>query len=229
LLAAPQGVVASPWGRLNERINGGMRPGELWIVAARPSVGKTTVVLQWALSACAAGQRVLFVSLEMSKWDLFKRVLAAQGSISHSLLVRGDPDAARRRRVAETLAHIGDYRIEITDKLRKLRTILAHVAAARPAFDLVVVDYLGLIESGSRYQNRNEEVSALSRQMKIAAMDSDVPILCAHSSPAPTKRKTGGPNFPTYAIPAAWNKMPTQSSCLMLRRSGNLENSLRTL
>jgi replicative DNA helicase len=180
LLAEPLGVIGSPWPRLNGRINDGMRPGELWIVAARPSVGKTTVALQWALSACSGGSRVLFASLEMSTPDLLKRALAAQGGIHHGLLVRGDLDAARRKRVAETLDRIGGYRIEITDKLRKLRAIVSHIAAARPTFDLVVVDYLGLIESGGHHENRNQEVSALSRQLKLAALDYAVPILCAH-------------------------------------------------
>lgn len=180
LMAEPRGVIGSPWPSLTESLNGGMRPGELWIVAARPSVGKSTAALQWGLEACAAGSRVLLVSLEMPTGDLLKRAISAKGGIPHSSLVRGDLHAAVRRRVAETLGRIGGYRLEITDKLRSLRTIVARIAAARPAYDLVVVDYLGLIESGLRYENRNQEVSALSRSLKLAAMDYGVPILCAH-------------------------------------------------
>jgi replicative DNA helicase len=94
--------------------------------------------------------------------------------------MRGDLDPALRRRVADTLERIGGYPITFTDRLRKLRAIVSHIAAARPAFDLVVIDYLGLIESDSRFENRTQEVSALSRQLKLAAMDYSVPILCAH-------------------------------------------------
>ena len=60
LLSPPRGMVASPWERLNVLTNGGLRPGELWLLASRPSVGKTTAALQWAITAAAAGQRVLF-------------------------------------------------------------------------------------------------------------------------------------------------------------------------
>jgi replicative DNA helicase len=180
LLAPPRGVVASPWSQLTELINGGLRPGELWIVAARPSVGKTTAALQWALAAGATGQRVLFCSLEMPAADLLKRVFASQGAIHHSLLVRGDLDNPCRRRVAETLERIGDYKLAITDRFRTLRQIVARIAAAQPAYDLVVVDYLGLIDSGGHYENRNQEVSALSRAIKLAALEYSVPILCAH-------------------------------------------------
>jgi replicative DNA helicase len=180
LMAQPRGVIGSPWPSLTESTNNGMRRGELWIVAARPSVGKSTVALQWGLEACANGARVLFVSLEMPQGDLIKRAISCKGGIPHSLLVKGDLNPMWRRRVAETLEDIGAYRIEITDQLRTIRKIVARIAAARPAYDLVVVDYLGLIESGQRYENRNQEVSALSRGLKLAAMDYGVPILCAH-------------------------------------------------
>jgi replicative DNA helicase len=143
LLAAPRGLIGSAWPRLTERINDGMRPGELWIVAARPSVGKTTFALQWALEAGKAKKRVLFVSLEMPVADLLKRAISAKGSIHHGALMRGDLHPALRRRVEDTLEHIGGYTITFTDRLRKLRAIVSHVAAARPAFDLVVIDYLG--------------------------------------------------------------------------------------
>jgi replicative DNA helicase len=157
-----------------------MRPGELGIAAARPSVGKTTFALQWALEAGKAEKRVLFVSLEMPVANLLKRAISAKGSIHHGALMRGDLDPALRRRVVDTLERIGGYTITFTDRLRKIRAIVSHVAAARPAFDLVVIDYLGLIEADSRVENRTQEVSALSRQLKLAAMDYGVPILCAH-------------------------------------------------
>jgi len=182
LLAEPQGVIPSPWPKLTDLLNGGPRPGELWIVAARPSVGKTTAVLQWALHAAAEGLRAQFFSLEMPVADLLKRMLSAEGAIPHGLLVRGNLAKDWRLRVAQTVDRIGDYPLEVDDKCRDLRNIVGKIAAAaegrKPS--LVVVDYLGLVEIEGRFENRNAEVSTISRQLKMAAMDYGVPIVCAH-------------------------------------------------
>jgi replicative DNA helicase len=179
LLAAPRGTIASPWGRLNEHSNGGLKTGELWLVGARTGVGKSTVCLQWALNAARAGHRVLFASLEMPQPDLLKRLLALEGNIPHRLLVRGDLESSWRHRVAETLDRIGEYPLEISDKLRSLSAIIAKVAAT-PGLGLLVVDYLGLVDPGGRFENRNQEVSSISRQLKLAALDYNIPILAAH-------------------------------------------------
>jgi replicative DNA helicase len=179
LLSAPRGMIGSPWERLNDFTNGGPRPGEFWLVASRPSVGKTTAALQWAITAAAAGKRVLFASLEMPQQDLLKRAIAAEGNIPHGLLVRGDADKSWRFRIAQTLERIGAYPLEITDKVRSLSALVAKIAAT-PGLALVVVDYLGLIEPDGRYENRNQEVSAISRRIKLAALDYGIPIIAAH-------------------------------------------------
>lgn len=178
LLAAPRGTIASPWRRLNELTNGGPGPGQLWIVGARPSVGKTTVALQWALAAAAAGNRVVFASLEMPTADLIKRAMSAEGNIPHALLVRGDLEQSWRFRFAETLERIGEYPLEITDRVRTLSAVIGKAASA--GVKLLVVDYLGLVEPGGRYENRNQEVSTISRRLKLAALDYGIPIIAAH-------------------------------------------------
>ena len=160
LLAAPRGMISSPWEHVNEFTNGGPRPGELWIIGARPSVGKTTVALQWALSAASGGKRVLFASLEMPQQDLLKRALSAEGDIPHGLLVRGDLDRTWRARVTQTLERIGEYPLEISDKLRSLSAVIAKIAAAGDTIGLLVVDYLGLLNPGWKVmKTRNQEVS----------------------------------------------------------------------
>jgi replicative DNA helicase len=181
LLSTPRGVIASPWPKLTDLVNGGPRPGELWIVASRPSIGKTTAALQWALFAAAEGHPSQFYSLEMPRADLLKRMLSAEGNIAHGLLVRGDLSPEWRFRVAQTVDRIGGYPLDIDDKCRTLKSIIAKIAAsANKGLDLVVIDYLGLVEMDGRFENRNAEVSALSRRLKMAAMDYGVPIICAH-------------------------------------------------
>lgn len=179
LLNPPRGVIESPWPRLTEPVNGGPRPGELWIVGARPSVGKTLVLLQWSLTAAAAGHKVKFFSLEMSREDLLRRAIAAEGRVPHGPLVRGDLTPEWRRRVAETLDHIGAYPLEIIDSCKTLRAITANVAGT-PGLELVVIDYLGLVEPEGRHENRNQEVSVISRRLKTMAMDHGMPVLAAH-------------------------------------------------
>ncbi len=179
LLAAPRGCIPSPWARLNDVTNGGLRPGELWLVGARTGVGKSTACLQWALAAAKNNHRVLFASLEMPQADLLKRILSAEGDIPHAVLVRGDLQADWRAKVADTLERIGSCPLEISDKMRSLSTIIGKVAAT-PNLGLLVVDYLGLVDPGGRFENRNQEVSAISRRLKLAALDYNIPIVAAH-------------------------------------------------
>ena len=123
---------------------------------------------------------MLFASLEMPLVHLLKRVLKARrGSIPHGVIMRGDLEKSWRLRVAETLERIGDYPIEINDKIRSLSALIGK-AAATPGLELLVVDYLGLVDLGGRYENRNQEVSAISRRLKLAAMDYGFPIIAAH-------------------------------------------------
>jgi len=183
LLEPPRGVIASPWPKLTEIVNGGPRPGELWVLGARPSVGKTIALLQWSLTAAAAGHQVMFFSLEMPMADLIRRAISSEGKIPHAPLQRGDLSAEWRRRVVETLDMISGYPLEITDTCGALRSIAASIAAHQPPgkLALIVVDYLGLIESDERrHENRNQEVSYISRRLKTIAMDYGVPILAAH-------------------------------------------------
>jgi len=185
LLEPPRGVIASPWQKLTEIVNGGPRPGEFWVLGARPSVGKTLALLQWSLTAAAAGHQVKFFSLEMPVADLIRRAISSEGRIHHAPLQRGDLPAEWRRRVVETLDTISGYPLEIIDTSRTLRSITASIASATQQphgnLALVVVDYLGLIESDERrHENRNQEVAYISRRLKTLAMDHGVPILAAH-------------------------------------------------
>jgi replicative DNA helicase len=179
LLAEAEGMISTPWKELNGLTNGGPRPGELWLLASRPSVGKSTLALQWALHAAREGKRVLFVSLEMPLADLLKRTLSAEGDIPHGLLVRGGLSRDWRFRVAQTLSRIGEYQLKIADKLRSLPDVIAKTAATA-GLDLLVIDYLGLLDPGAHFENRNQEVSYISRRLKLAALDYDLPVLALH-------------------------------------------------
>ena len=170
LMSEPRGMVPSPWERVNTLTNGGPLPGQLWLMASR----------QWAICAANHGHRVLFVSLEMSEKELLKRSVSSVGNIPFGLLMAGGLSREWRYRMAQTTALIEDYKLDIRCDLRTFSGIMAEIAAA-PDIGLVVIDYLGLIESGlKRPENRNQEVSWISRKLKLAAMDYNVPILALH-------------------------------------------------
>lgn len=179
LFAAPTGLVASPWGTLNAYTNGGMRPGEVWIAGARPGVGKSTLAYQWALHAAKSGLRVKFLSLEMPLGDMLKRMIASQGRLRHKRLVLGDLNEFERQIIVETADLIDILPLQTITQARTMQEIRAIIGADHKP-GLVVIDYLGLIEQGEKFENRNVEVSALSRRLKLAALDHGVPILALH-------------------------------------------------
>lgn len=179
LLSAPPRAIDLPYTALTELTNGGLQNSELWIVAARPGDGKSTLALQTAVCAASQGHKTLFCSLEMTKDDLNQRLLSAEGNIPLDVLKRGNLMREFRRVVAETLARVGEYPLIITSEVRTLSDLLSKVAATKD-LAFVVVDYLGLLRSGQRLENRTQEVSAVSRALKLLAMDHNIPVLAAH-------------------------------------------------
>jgi replicative DNA helicase len=160
---------------------GGMFPGELWIVAARPSIGKSAMAVQMAAHSASKDRSVLFVSLEMDAASIATRELAAElgsevralrtGAVSPALL-----DSAKS--YASSLSgqpfHIHYGRSITTSRIRGL----ARLVASRPeGLRLLVVDYMGLITGSDRRRPRYEQVSQISGELKTLAMELQVPVL----------------------------------------------------
>jgi replicative DNA helicase len=175
LCARPVSVIQTPWGRLDQMINGGLKAGELSILAARPSVGKSTAALQIAYCAAAQGVRVRFYSLEMAKAALMKRLMSMTAMVSHDSLIRGELDSDARRRVIGAVERIGKCPLGIIADKFKLSEILADVSKSNPG--LVVIDYIGLVETSGHWENRNQEMSWISRRLKQTAQSSGIPFL----------------------------------------------------
>lgn len=176
VLFRPQrGCIPTPWIEMNEWMNGGLKPGELTLLAARPSVGKSTAALQIAYGAAAIGKRVRFYSLEMRQDAILKRLFSMVGDIPHGLLVRGDLPAEWRNRVVSAMQQIQEHPLAIIDDLVKFSDILGDISRSKP--ELAVIDYLGLIESSGRFENRNQEISYISRRLKVTAAQHNIPLL----------------------------------------------------
>jgi replicative DNA helicase len=164
-----------------DRLLGGLQRSDMVILAARPSVGKTSLALSIAHSATKKyGQRVAFFSLEMSDEQVVQRLISAETAIDSQRLRRGDIAEDEWGRfmkatsdLAETLFYIDDTpsisALELRTKARRLH--------AEVGIDLLVVDYLQLMRGDYRSENRVQEISTISRSLKALARELNVPVL----------------------------------------------------
>ncbi len=164
-----------------DQITNGLHPGQMVILAARPAIGKSTLALDFS-RACSIrhGMTSAIFSLEMSKSEITMRLLSAEAKVPLHHMRSGhmsDDDWARLARrmgeVADAPLYIDDSpnltMMEIRAKARRLKQ--------RHDLRLVVVDYLQLMTSGKRVENRQVEVSEFSRSLKLLAKELEVPVV----------------------------------------------------
>jgi replicative DNA helicase len=210
-------VVGIPTGYADlDRLLGGLQKSDLDILAARTSVGKTTFALNIAYNAAMRYQRgVGIFSLEMSKEQLAQRLLAIQSGVEQQKLRTGrfdDEDWTPLLKGVSALERLGERGIRIDDtagiSLLQMRS-RARRWVMDYGIELIIVDYLQLITTGEakRYENRQQEVSAISRGLKALARELAVPVLAlAQLSRALENRQS---------------KIPQLAD---LRESGSIEN-----
>ena len=168
-----------------------MGKGDLDLVGARPGMGKTSFAMNVATNAAKSmsGKSVCIFSLEMSGEQLVTRMLASEALVDSYSLRSGEiaPDAWPR--LADAAARISNADIYIDDtsglSITEMKSKLRRISN----LGLVVVDYLGLMQSGKKIENRVQEVGEISRSLKIMAKDLEVPIICcAQLSRGPESR-----------------------------------------
>jgi replicative DNA helicase len=166
----------------------GWQKGELIIIGARPKVGKSLFALNLAINAALAGHPVLFFSLEMFGGSVADRALSNMATIDASNIRRGLLSTAEWSRASETTSDLkfADFPLDIIDT-RTLTPALMRSAARRFAKErghvgLIVLDYIGLMDSGiknfDQSENQTLKLSYISRDLKKMAQDFDCPILC---------------------------------------------------
>ncbi|MEI7770992.1 MAG: replicative DNA helicase [Chloroflexales bacterium] len=164
---------------LDRRLNGGLRPGQLALLAARPGLGKSGLAMSIAYElGVRRGRSVGVVSLEMSRDELLQRLLAMHTGVDtrrvEERLRRGDPV------LVDALGVLATAPIAIEDSamltVMDVRSKARRLAAAHP-LDLLIVDYLQLLISDTQTQSRVDEVSRISRQLKLLARELQCPIL----------------------------------------------------
>jgi replicative DNA helicase len=165
-----------------DRLTAGFQPGNLIIVAARPSMGKSALALGMAANVAVRHEKpVALFTLEMSKSEVTQRLMCSEGKVESQRLRTGKlavDDWPRLTAACDKLAKAPIYvddtasitMMEIRSKLRRLKL-------RQPDLGLVIIDYLQLMTSGTSAENRVQEVSQISRALKVLARDLDVPII----------------------------------------------------
>jgi len=172
-----------------DKMTSGLQKGELIIIAARPSMGKTAWAINIAQNAAVQGKAVVAVfSLEMSKEALLRRMLASQAWVDQRKLQTGFLGRADQDKLRAALEALVESKVFIDDtpgiSLAEMRAKTRRLKQANGGqLDLVVVDYLQLMsaslpsQGGKRFENRTQEVSAISRGLKALAKEMEVPVI----------------------------------------------------
>lgn len=211
-IAARDGITGVRTGfRRADAYMGGLKPGQLILMAGRPGMGKTAAAISIADNMAAEGKRVAFFSMEMGLEELTTRRITKKAEMSvWKMKAEGDKAWAKLAAIYKPLATDPLY-IDKTPALTvlQMRARLQHLMAEHGKIDLVIVDYLQLARGSRRSgRSRTEEVAEIARDLKNLAKELDVPILAlAQLSRECEKRE---------------NKRPMLSD---LRESGELEQA----
>jgi replicative DNA helicase len=194
-----------------DNANGGLRPGQLVVIGARPSAGKSALAAGIAAEAAKQGHRVGIISLEMGAAELMGRILSRESHISHSTIDRGTIETdLQRSMLQQSLDTLAALPISFADHAQMtIHDIRARAEKLKRDYNLalLIIDYLQLIEeAGSQHRSREQGVSAISRGLKLLAMNLEIPIIALSQLNRESENRA--------------NKRPTMGD---LRESGAIE------
>jgi replicative DNA helicase len=178
----------------------GLQAGDLVIVAARPSMGKTSLVLNIAQYVAALGDQVVgFFSLEMSKESLFLRLLTSEAQIDGHRLMSGAIGGNDYHRISHALEKLNSMKLFIDDTANigvlEMRAKSRRLQSEH-GLSLLVVDYIQLMNGRGRFENRTLELASISRSLKGLAKELNVPIIVlSQLSRAPESRSDHRPQL----------------------------------
>ncbi len=160
----------------------GLQPGNFIIIAARPSMGKTTLVLNMAQNiALEQARPVAIFSLEMPAQDIVMRMLSAESQIDFGRLRTGNFSEDYWRPLTEGASRLAEAPILINDNrgltIQALRAEGRRLKGEHEDLALIIVDYLQLLRGTGRYNSREQEISEISRSLKVLAWELNVPIV----------------------------------------------------
>ena len=180
--AAPGGVTGIPSGLAAlDDLTAGWQPGDLIVIAARPSMGKTSLALHLAHHAARTGVGVGIFSIEMPSRDLFQRMITTDAGVDGQRARRGRLSEADWDDVRDAAASVHDLPIYVDDRSgitpMQIRARAHEWAMQNEDLGMLVVDYLQFMRPGIDKGTREQEVAYMSREMKSVARDLGVPVL----------------------------------------------------
>lgn len=201
ILAIPTGFKI-----LDHYLNGGWKSGELILIGARPSVGKTSLALTFANNAAEQGYNVLFFSIEMSSLDIYERLLSFITKIPCSEIIQGEVSKEKLERGYEKIRKRNILVAELANATSSNVIEIVKQVLIEQKIDLIVVDYLQFLNDKSKSGNESVRVGRISKNLKMLARMTGLPVIC----PAQLNRKAE----------EGKGREPKLSD---LRESGNLE------
>jgi len=188
------GLIGLPTGYTDlDAMTRGLNPSNLVIVAGRPGMGKTSLALNIAQHvAIRENKAVGIFSLEMSQQELALRILSAEADVSYGPLRSGHLSQKQWDRVVQQVRKISNAPLFIDDSANPTLLEVASKARrlkAEHQLELVVLDYLQLMQAGGKYENRNLEISAITRGLKQLAKELDMPVMALSQLSRQTERR----------------------------------------
>ena len=166
-----------------DKVTSGFHPNELIIIAARPAMGKTAFALNLATNmALLAKKTVAVFNMEMGAEQLASRMLSSVGQIDGYKMRTGKFEHQDWKRINEAISKLSDTKFYIDDTpgltVSEIKAKCRRLSSSEDGLDVVIIDYLQLISGGARYAgNRQQEVSEISRSLKMLAMELGIPVI----------------------------------------------------
>lgn len=180
---SPTFGIPSPWSSV-DFFTGGWQDSELVLIGARPSMGKTAFVLNALWDAASVSRKhSVFYSYEMKKTSITRRLVSLLTGISYQRIQQATLTREERLKCRESLGQVNDAPIRIVQSSGKsVMALRSHAERLkqRDELDIIAIDYIGLMRSGSTRgaMNRNQELGEIARELKRLATDLDVPVIC---------------------------------------------------
>lgn len=172
-----------------DKLTAGLQPTQLIILAARPGMGKTAMAVNLATNvAINAKKTVALFNMEMGAEQLAQRMISSVGQIDGNRIRNGRLENNDWKRFDEAVSRLAETNLFIDDTpgmlIGEIRAKCRRLASSNYGLDLVIIDYLQLISGGAKYAgNRQQEVSEISRSLKVLAMELNIPVIaCAQLS-----------------------------------------------